>query len=109
MDDDFAPPNLKFPLIQHGVPFICRMCNHLMNATLKGMSDCGQPDCGGPLTKGLAFPWYMGPLSNVLLNYCFYCGNPSEVLIQVDDGRKLGFCRNCEQKLIVEEVIDDKN
>jgi hypothetical protein len=83
-----------FPIPVVDLSFICRMCEHMAEAYALGQLSCGKSDCGG-LSVGKSFPLYKGPLSTVLTNYCFRCGDDSANLLRPHNGRAVGVCAGC--------------
>ena len=50
-------------------------------------------DCGGPM-RGMAFPYYDGPLKGQLQNRCFVCGHkPDAVAVATKGGGRVGVCK----------------
>jgi len=84
----------NLPVDIPGMTWLCRMCNRLAEAHSLGGTSCGVVDCGGPM-QGKGFPRYSGPVSTVLLKYCFSCGADAEASMAAESGDKLGVCMRC--------------
>lgn len=93
-----------FPVVNvPGLAYICTMCEHMSNSVDKKLTDCGHSSCSGP-SVGKTFPDYKGPLSQILCEYCFRCGDPSEKILELDSAHRLGVCSEC-----LEKVLDNLN
>lgn len=90
--------------VQNGLSVVCATCEHYWFAKDKQAPWCGK-DCGGPV-RGLAFPWYKGPIANMAAQ-CFVCGDTTSHLAK-HRSRFLGVCEHhrdlvsawCEERSI---------
>lgn len=79
--------------------WVCRMCLNLAEAYQRSLVQAREHGCGlnchGP-SYGDTFPKYRGPLSvDQFKQWCYICGNPSDVLLRVDPcsvPRSIGCC-----------------
>jgi len=83
---------MSLPIDELGLCYICRMCSQMEKAKRHGADACGVPACGGP-SKGLAFPWYAGPLPRAwFTKYCYKCGKNATKKMVVKGKGELGLC-----------------
>lgn len=98
---------IKLPVDVLDMVWLCRMCERMAEAHALGQESCGIPNCGGPLS-GNSFPKYSGPLSSVICSYCYSCGVPSQAIMSLDRGGKLGVCRDCLQNRLKVAIPDQE-
>jgi hypothetical protein len=83
-------------LLAKGMAFPCAVCVKMWAALDKGSEVCevglNGTHCGGPMV-GMSFPFYEGALSrDVLVKFCFRCGDPASKLVEPTDGGIIGVC-----------------
>lgn len=104
---------MTLPVADPSLFFLCRLCTRMLEQIEKGIKVC-QYECGGP-KKGLAFPFYQGPLTSGAIGMnCFVCGQEAELKLKVERQdpafvlpiiRELGVCK----KHLVHAGIDPKD
>lgn len=103
-----------------GLPFICLMCkkwsdaySEVYNVNFDGnllIDDlkCNE-DCYGPLLNGV-FDKHVGPLSQEIESFCFYCGKPACFFIEKNNSDSvisIGIC-NEHIDILLDSVIYKK-
>ena len=80
--------------IQKGVSIVCATCDRYWEGRRKGLPEpqCTAVEaCGSPFAK-LAFPQYVGPITD-FTRWCFVCGGKATKGIKVGDNpRVIGMC-----------------
>lgn len=83
-DKDIVLPVMDY---ENNPFWVCTMCYHLARAAQRGelSKGCGHMRCHSPY-EGSCFTEYEGPLTeDMLKQWCFVCGDPSDHLIQAAD------------------------
>ena len=87
--------------IDTGLSAVCSWCTHYWDARARDGKAvrCSIAGCGGP-GKGMAFPRYSGPRSN-LASYCFVCGAEAQMAVEFhgSGGGMVGCCNEHEPLL----------
>ena len=83
-------------VLQAGTGFVCAHCENFWWGADHGHRGCkavhDAVECSGPI-RGLAFPYYKGPLDGQLEQYCFVCGHePDATAVARVGGARVGVC-----------------